>query len=1266
MRKGGIVISLLVISILIVSMGFVSAGWWGDLWSKVTGEAVATGCTDSDEGIDYYQRGVVQVDGGTQEIDYCEGFEELPFELDYYPSIVNEFYCEGGLIKSQQYDCKGGDNNAPVCTNGACIGEEPYVDLSTYFPFLDLILNEEQNLSIFLTNIGTAIVDANISIYYQESWCYVYDLGSTCDSLILIKTQEAVLDPSEGIELTFKLTPIEKDYTFVVIVEVAGEDLPTKASTNRVAFEEGEDFWGGWEENLFLDSPSVSYDDGCYIIDDLDCETAAYNFNVSTEEIKEIDVILETHNFEFDSSNFDENIKGISAESDYDSIERVEVDGNNLLVLSKEDASNPELKDYLITWYNENKSVSISVDDFNSSLQGTSGITAAVIDGGTESPFDEPILVECTDSDGGINLTEKGVCSDSEGSILNDGCIVGGLHDGWLREASCVGVTGTQEGEFCITDDFNCPGGCLEGRCDLVPGCSIETSLISGDASKTIVIGGVSYQVSISDIDSLGVILYINGVVTDKLGEGDTFTLLDGLRVQPLNNLYTEKPTGISKVEIVLFEKACFKEPIITCTDSDGGINYGVKGQVDSKGELFIDGCTSEQVGGLGELRLEEYYCEEDDVFIDSYLCPNGCVDGACVGGVTQEAIEITEEATDETLEFINNDKINFLLNVTLENNPSNYSGEKTTYKPLWQYSYHSLEHGNIFEITENLSIRYTIVVLEDELDLLEGNITRSVYLDGEKIREVFLEKSDFSCFGEYVEEEAFCDVIFIGELDTDSLGVYSIEIGENQTSFLALGVEEGYYNERLILDNDYLDRYSGFYSEFDGMRRLAIDYDFGDDIRGELEIDLHRNQTGATEEMDNLLVDIKGIAPLNTWNLSGNYIYFIRANESYFNLLAAFWTSNNSIIIYAIVLENELRVFDEKSNEIINEYLEKYPSTLTEEDIVGNVLSYESCEDDTGYDGIDNDGDGQADLNCNSYCDKDGDGYSSKPLCIFHKENDCDDTRIDVNPGANTLCDGIDNNCDGIIDKNCCTDSDGGLDYDDVGTTCIGQTCSTDSCEGNNLTEFSCSGDLGEIVANQSICSYGCSGGACQECSEDWECTDWGECVDEVHARICTDLNDCGTIKDKPNISKGCIVSVSLVEEMIPEAPFSIKGTRVTISRYPNNLNLIETKDNTVSTSLDIFVEDENLYATTSEGDIEVKVLPEEALSSIGELDNINTISLSEKDGELVYSIIGSKESRLFFIVSIDARIKSRVNAGTGEVISLEKPWWRFFALGV
>ncbi len=65
--------------------------------------------------------------------------------------------------------------------------------------------------------------------------------------------------------------------------------------------------------------------------------------------------------------------------------------------------------------------------------------------------------VTCTDSDNGRNYYVKSSCTDNSGT-MSDGCIIGGEHDGWLREIIC-------QNNACYMADYSCPSGCKEGVC---------------------------------------------------------------------------------------------------------------------------------------------------------------------------------------------------------------------------------------------------------------------------------------------------------------------------------------------------------------------------------------------------------------------------------------------------------------------------------------------------------------------------------------------------------------------------------------------------------------------------------------------------------------------------------------------------------------------------------------------------------------------------------------------------------------------------------
>ena len=111
------------------------------------------------------------------------------------------------------------------------------------------------------------------------------------------------------------------------------------------------------------------------------------------------------------------------------------------------------------------------------------------------------------------------------------------------------------------------------------------------------------------------------------------------------------------------------------------------------------------------------------------------------------------------------------------------------------------------------------------------------------------------------------------------------------------------------------------------------------------------------------------------------------------------------------------------------------------------------------------------------------------------------------------------------------------------------------------------------------------------------------------------------------------------------------------------------------VHTDLNIsseFENDSNLEATTSDGEKhKIKVLPDEARQIIMErlkALNITNLTLAEiKHGNIpqaVYNVETNKHGRFLGIFKLALKVDSQVDPTTGEVLSVNKPWWGIFVI--
>lgn len=83
------------------------------------------------------------------------------------------------------------------------------------------------------------------------------------------------------------------------------------------------------------------------------------------------------------------------------------------------------------------------------------------------------------------------------------------------------------------------------------------------------------------------------------------------------------------------------------------------------------------------------------------------------------------------------------------------------------------------------------------------------------------------------------------------------------------------------------------------------------------------------------------------------------------------------------------------------------------------------------------------------------------------------------------------------------------------------------------------------DCPGNGACINYGCV------CNENWDCSDWSECVDGVTTRECVDLNECGTELKKPSEEAECVV---IVENRTYEGNSSNEGGTNTTGNETKN----------------------------------------------------------------------------------------------------------------
>ena len=256
-----------------------------------------------------------------------------------------------------------------------------------------------------------------------------------------------------------------------------------------------------------------------------------------------------------------------------------------------------------------------------------------------------PVAKFCEDSDGGLDYLVKGTES-TEAGLKDDYC----LSADKLVELYCVG----DEPE---SENYNCPNGCYDGACvmrgytsviddlspplDFILMAELENGLKAGGTYQ---IGDVkyNYNVNIKDLhDSLTVFAYEMRlvVIIGKNVEPSFVITADEIKTVLLGLMDTKSVYVVSSSDVQYDDLKLLisvNNETATCSDSDGGADYDIRGTITGASNLggsypideFTDTCQGDNL--LEGVCLHNVANEYHQSL---YMCANGCVDGACVSG---------------------------------------------------------------------------------------------------------------------------------------------------------------------------------------------------------------------------------------------------------------------------------------------------------------------------------------------------------------------------------------------------------------------------------------------------------------------------------------------------------------------------------------------------------------------------------------------------------------------------------------------------------
>lgn len=150
--------------------------------------------------------------------------------------------------------------------------------------------------------------------------------------------------------------------------------------------------------------------------------------------------------------------------------------------------------------------------------------------------------------------------------------------------------------------------------------------------------------------------------------------------------------------------------------------------------------------------------------------------------------------------------------------------------------------------------------------------------------------------------------------------------------------------------------------------------------------------------------------------------------------------------------------------------------------------------------------------------------------------------------------------------------------------------------------------------------------------------------------------------------ISKSFVYVNSVPQELVNNVATIIGNKNISIHRELDSLSITELiSDRLMNVSINfasnILVSGQVMYIEANNTRFQVNVLPSGAASLIGAY-NVTSIVLNYSLNKISYIIKDEQSVKLFGILPLTMLVTSKVNAETGVIEEIDKPWWSFLTI--